>query len=378
MNAAGALALAAALQGAVLAVVLWRRGRRLPANRWLALLMALVALRLLNQYAWSSPPFGTPPVTPRLSLPLLFTFTPLLFLYLRDLARPRQRRGFLLHLVPAAAALLYTLPFYWVALRTPVSAWTEYGRSLRWESAVFNALIVAQMAAYLAPVFRLVPGYERRASEVASNLDVARFRWTRWLAWALAMDVMILAAVTLLQVLGVADLLVARRDVLLAAFMAVILYGTGFMALSQSALFSEEPEAAQQAPKYARSSLTSERAEEGLRLLRALMERDRLYAEPDLTLATLADRMRLPPSQVSQVINERLAQSFYDMVNGYRVEAAKRLLVDRRTRQQTILAVGLQVGFRSKAAYNRVFKQKTGLTPSEFRAHAGEPATIAD
>src|SRR5512145_2558293 len=128
MNAAAAFALAGALQGAVLATVLWRQGRRLPPNRWLALLTALVALRLLNQYAWSSPPFGAPPVTPRLTLPLLFTFTPLLFLYLRDLARPRERRGVLLHLVPAIAVLLYTLPFYWTALRTPVAAWTEYGR----------------------------------------------------------------------------------------------------------------------------------------------------------------------------------------------------------------------------------------------------------
>ncbi|RPH34704.1 MAG: helix-turn-helix domain-containing protein, partial [Chloroflexi bacterium] len=54
----------------------------------------------------------------------------------------------------------------------------------------------------------------------------------------------------------------------------------------------------------------------------------------------------------------------------YRVEEAKRRLLDPQTRHHKILAVGFEVGFRSKAAFNRIFKLKTGVTPSEFRARA--------
>jgi AraC-like DNA-binding protein len=58
------------------------------------------------------------------------------------------------------------------------------------------------------------------------------------------------------------------------------------------------------------------------------------------------------------------------MVNGYRVEEAKRRLLAPASHGRNILDVGFGVGFRSKAAFNRIFKLKTGVTPSEFRARA--------
>jgi AraC-like DNA-binding protein len=65
-----------------------------------------------------------------------------------------------------------------------------------------------------------------------------------------------------------------------------------------------------------------------------------------------------------------MGQSFYDMVNGYRVAEARKRLLDPVSRRRNVLAVGFEVGFRSKAAFNRTFKLKTGVTPSEFRARA--------
>jgi hypothetical protein len=106
MNAAGLVALMGALQGFLLAAVLWRRGSaRLAANRWLALLMGLVSVRLVNQFAFRSPLLGSLPLSPRFTIPLLFTFTPLLFLYLRTLVRSRERTlaADLVHFLPALA-----------------------------------------------------------------------------------------------------------------------------------------------------------------------------------------------------------------------------------------------------------------------------------
>jgi AraC-like DNA-binding protein len=234
---------------------------------------------------------------------------------------------------------------------------------------VLNGLMVAQMAFYLAAIRRLLPDYDRGAREIASNLDTARFRWTRWLVWALVAELAILATVTGLQLLGIGGAIVARRDLLLAAFMAVTIYGIGYMALSQPALFVDEA-GGEPGRKYGKSSLTVARADEGAALIRSLMEKERLYADEDLTLATLAARVGMPAGHVSQVINERMGQSFYDMVNGYRVEEARRRLFDPASRDRNILDVGFEVGFRSKAAFNRIFKLKTGVTPSEFRARA--------
>ena len=54
-------------------------------------------------------------------------------------------------------------------------------------------------------------------------------------------------------------------------------------------------------------------------------------------------------------------------MNGYRVEEAKRLLVDPRNQNYTILSVGFEAGFNSKTTFNTVFKKFTGFTPTEFR-----------
>src|SRR6185369_16865270 len=102
------------------------------------------------------------------------------------------------------------------------------------------------------------------------------------------------------------------------------------------------------------------------RILRT-MEQDKLYQEADLTLQNLADRIQLPSYQVSQAINDGMNKNFYDLVNSYRVEEAKRLLLDAKNKDFTILSVGFEAGFNSKTTFNTVFKKFTGLTPTEYR-----------
>ena len=97
------------------------------------------------------------------------------------------------------------------------------------------------------------------------------------------------------------------------------------------------------------------------------MEQDKLYRETELTLQQLSDKLQLPTYQVSQAINEGMKRNFYDLVNSYRVEEAKRLLKDRKSMNYTILSVGFDAGFNSKTTFNTVFKKFTGYTPTAFR-----------
>jgi AraC-like DNA-binding protein len=101
--------------------------------------------------------------------------------------------------------------------------------------------------------------------------------------------------------------------------------------------------------------------------IKILMEQHKIYQEPELTLQQLADRLQHPSYQVSQAINEGLKKTFYDLINGYRVEEAKRLLLHPDNRNYTILSVGFEAGFNSKTTFNTVFKKFTGMTPTEYR-----------
>jgi AraC-like DNA-binding protein len=98
-----------------------------------------------------------------------------------------------------------------------------------------------------------------------------------------------------------------------------------------------------------------------------LMEEEKLYQEAELTLQQVAAKLQVPSYQVSQALNEGMKKNFYDLVNNYRVENAKRLLLDEKSRNYTILSIGFEAGFNSKTTFNTVFKKFTGTTPTEFR-----------
>lgn len=116
-----------------------------------------------------------------------------------------------------------------------------------------------------------------------------------------------------------------------------------------------------------KSRMGESRMEEIAGKIVSAIGQDKLYQESELTLQNLADKLQLPSYQVSQAINEGLKKNFYDLVNGYRVEEAKRLLLESKNRNYTILSVGFEAGFNSKTTFNTVFKKFTGLTPTEYR-----------
>jgi AraC-like DNA-binding protein len=86
-----------------------------------------------------------------------------------------------------------------------------------------------------------------------------------------------------------------------------------------------------------------------------------------LTLAELALALSTTPHNLSEVINTRTGQNFYDFVNGYRVDEVKERLRDPNADHLTLLAIGLEAGFNSKSSFNAVFKKHTSMTPSEYK-----------
>jgi AraC-like DNA-binding protein len=126
------------------------------------------------------------------------------------------------------------------------------------------------------------------------------------------------------------------------------------------------------AKKYEWSSLTPETSERYLRRLLQSMAEEKLYLDTELTVAKLAEKLSIPPPHLSQIINERLKQSFVDFINTYRVEEAKRKLLDPLKRHYSVLAIAEEAGFNSKSSFNSVFKKHAQMTPSEFRKAFGD------
>ncbi len=86
----------------------------------------------------------------------------------------------------------------------------------------------------------------------------------------------------------------------------------------------------------------------------------------------LAEMLSISPHNLSEVINTRLHQNFFDFVNEYRLEQAKREPANSDKTHIKILAITYDAGFNSKSSFYSLFKKHTGLTPSEFRQRALE------
>ncbi len=92
------------------------------------------------------------------------------------------------------------------------------------------------------------------------------------------------------------------------------------------------------------------------------------YKKPELSLQKFAEEVRMSPLELSQTINQGLNMSFVDMVNKYRVDEAKSLLVEAKNQHLKIEAIGKMAGFSSRSSFFSVFKKHTGLTPSQYKS----------
>ena len=106
--------------------------------------------------------------------------------------------------------------------------------------------------------------------------------------------------------------------------------------------------------------------------VRAFANAERPHRNPDLTLGLLADVLGMSDKVLSYVLNEGLGTTYAAFVNGLRVADARRALADPALAHRTVLSLGLDAGFSSKATFNRAFKAATGRTPSEVRGGAAE------
>ncbi|GAB3906619.1 hypothetical protein GCM10028803_39240 [Larkinella knui] len=163
-------------------------------------------------------------------------------------------------------------------------------------------------------------------------------------------------------------------DYILACYLTLLIYTTSFLVMRSSDFFVEEPEPEPEPPsarkKYEKSTLSEEVEEAVLQKLTRLMEDEKPYLQSDLSLPKLAQLLGTSSHHLSQLLNDRLEQSFFDLLATYRVREARQLLQDTGTTNLKIDEIAERVGYNSTSAFHTAFKRLTGQTPAQFRATA--------
>lgn len=89
------------------------------------------------------------------------------------------------------------------------------------------------------------------------------------------------------------------------------------------------------------------------------------YMDSTLSLDGTAAQLGISPSYLSRIFSEVDGKRFTQYLSDLRIEQAKRLLADE---SKLVRDVGQEVGFLTVQNFMRVFKSKTGVTPSEYRS----------
>ena len=119
--------------------------------------------------------------------------------------------------------------------------------------------------------------------------------------------------------------------------------------------------------KYKKSSLAEAGKTKILNDILKQMKEEKYFKSSTASLSGLSRSIGNSSHHVSQVINEKLNQSFFELLAFYRIEEAKAILKTELGRKLTIEEVAERVGYNSKSAFNTAFKKISSQTPSEFR-----------
>ena len=90
-----------------------------------------------------------------------------------------------------------------------------------------------------------------------------------------------------------------------------------------------------------------------------------MYKDENLKLNDVAKKLNIISHRLSQLLNDNMGKSFSAFVNEYRIEAAKKMILQQS--HLTLEAIGYECGFSSQSNFYATFKKITGTTPARYK-----------
>ncbi len=311
---------------------------------------------------------------------LPFTYGPLMFLYAKMMTEdtPSFNPQYLWHFVPFMVFLLLSLLF----LNKPVMEGTkgfliiDRFISLR---IIYGISFFISITAYSVATFLVIHQHQKNLKKMISYSSAKVT-----LQWLVGLSVIFYLSYLLVFVFGLIDILLNFMpfDPYELSFLGLTVFAFlyGFYGVKQPGIFEEivghfetsqenTPPAYRENTgneKYQRSGLKAKDIEKIKMEVMEYMDREKPYLNRELTINDVAADLNIPRHFITEVINNHMGKNFYYLINEFRVEEAKKRLTDPKYSNLTILAIAYDSGFNSKSAFNTIFKDLSGMTPSQY------------
>ncbi|MFN8279175.1 MAG: helix-turn-helix transcriptional regulator [Saprospiraceae bacterium] len=371
-NIASILLLLGAGQGIFFSLILfgWAHNNR-KAYQWLGSFLILFSLSMIGTVLYDQRVVLIYPHLGLVSAPLGTAMGFTLYLYVKELTDKNYRFvGWQwLHLLPALISVIILTPFYLLPVdqkKTAMEA-SYAGFPMLWKiNFIFSTTV---NSIYIIATILTVMRHERHIRQLYSNTVNRSLIWVRHFLMAGISTFFICILMSMFDI--------ARADTISNLMFSFVIYVMGYRALRQPEIFNDlpaqvvestdEPAIIRIPVKYGKSGLNEDKAPALIRELDRLMSEEKLFLDPELTLLQLSQRLGIPAHQASQLLNQHKGQTFFDFINSLRVEYFKLAITNPANEHLSLLAIALDSGFNSKAAFNSVFKRVTGMTPSQYK-----------
>lgn len=320
--------------------------------------------------------------------PFNFLLGPLFYFFVFSRIRHQLPRGWWVHLLPFAIWLVNAATWIYQPIEFKYNSyidslhpelpfvpmrpyWKDDFTGLR---PLVNELTLLSCIVYAVLALLIIRRANKQSVRIRQSVNMG----------ALGLLSLLFAIVPVLIVLVKTQFKEDLGDYLLATYIALTIYTTSFLVMRGSSFFdiqssvpvpdepSPEP-VAEPKRKYEKSAL-SEEVEEGVLVrLTDSLTTEKIHLQSDLSLSKLATHLHTSPHHLSQVLNNRLGQNFFDWLATHRITEAQRLLRDPATANLKIDEIAERVGYNSPSAFHTAFKRLTSQTPAQFREGIQRP-----
>lgn len=295
-----------------------------------------------------------------------FLHGPMLYLYTEALTNPQKfkTKQWMYHFILPSMAILIFSPFYMSSVQEKILVFQQRGKGYEVQLTFFDWALAFSGIFYVVFTYLLLHKHKKAILNQFSYQEKINLDWLRFLFYGMTVMWFIIIFI--------------GGDNNIFPFATIFIFLIGYFGIKQTGIFTNQREESKvfveeiveekstEKKKYAKSGLNEDTAKELHQKLTDLVSSEKIYLNPELTLADLASRLEVHSNYLSQVINENEGATFYDYINTLRIEEFKRLVQVPENQRFTLLALAFDCGFNSKTSFNRNFKKITNLSPSEY------------